>query len=248
MHREVRTDDTGFGGIKVIQGKDFGYGVDSVLLAAFAAGETGCRGIRSGAKVADLGSGSGIIAFVISHKVPGTVITGIEKRTAAVEDASEACLINGLQDRVSFVCCDVNEVRGKHDHDAIVCNPPYFRKSSSASDNERADDRYTARHETTADIGGFIRAASSMLTAGGDLYLIHRPDRLADIITAMREYGIEPKDLQPVVPVHGAAANMVMIHGTAGAGPQLKFLPEIAVHTEDGGYTDTVLRIYERKQ
>ena len=76
--------------------------------------------------------------------------------------------------------------------------------------------------------------------------MVHRPDRLADIITEMRAAGIEPKEMQLVVPKAGRAANIVLVHGVKGAGPELRLLPQIAVHTEDGGYTDEILRYYER--
>lgn len=240
---DTRTDDTGFGGIKVIQRRDFGYGVDSVLLAAFAAGETGAKPLRRGVRVADLGSGSGIVSFIIAHKVPDTEITGIEKQADACARSLEACRINGLGSRVTFVNSDVLGIEGRHDFDAVVSNPPYFRRGKDTSE---AGDRYVARHETTADIGDFVRTASSMLVRGGSLYMVHRPDRLTDIITEMRNAGVEPKEMQMVTPAPGRAANIVLVHGIKDAGPQLTVLPEIAVHTSDGGYTDLILRIYER--
>ncbi|MBQ6314737.1 MAG: methyltransferase [Mogibacterium sp.] len=240
----VRIDDTGFGGIRVLQRPGFGYGVDSVLLAAFASGETGAKPMSRSAKAADLGTGCGIIAFIAAHKNPEITVTGFEKRRDAFKRACEAAEMNGLTGRVDFVCCDVNDIAGKHDYDAVLSNPPYFRKATDPAPSYT--DRFIARHETTADIGAFARTASSMLKRGGSFYLVHRPDRIADIITEMRSAGIEPKELQMVVPAAGGAANIVLIHGIKDAGPELRVLPEIAVHTEDGGYTEQILRIYER--
>lgn len=246
----IRVDETGFGNIKVLQRADFGYGVDSVLLAAFAAGETGAKPLRRDAKVADLGSGGGVISFIISHKVPSASIVGIEKRRDAFERACKACSMNQLEDRVSFLNEDIMNLEGRHDFDAVVSNPPYFRRTASVSTGGsvrlETDDRYVARHETTADIGDFVRIASSMLMRDGSFYLVHRPDRLVDIITAMRSEGIEPKTMQMVIPSPGRPANIVLIHGIKGAGPELKMLPELAVHTTDGRYTETILRIYEK--
>ena len=85
-----------------------------------------------------------------------------------------------------------------------------------------------------------------MLRSGGSFYLIHRPDRLADIFTALRDSGLEPKEMQMVLPHPGEPANLVLIHAVKGAGPQLKMLPELAVHNTDGSYTESILRIYER--
>ena len=248
-----RIDDTGFGNIRVIQNKGYGYGVDAVLLASFAAGETGARGIRSGARIADLGTDCGIVAFILTHKVRGSVLTGIEKREEAALRASEAAVMNGLENRVRIITADVLGIADddpeyeelKQAYDAVVSNPPYFRKNAAIPSS--SEDRYTARHETTADIGDFARAASAMLGTGGSFYLVHRPDRLADIFEALRNAGLEPKEMQMVLPAEGESANIVLIHAIKGAGSELRMLPDIAVHTRSGGYTEDILRIYERR-
>lgn len=239
-----RTDNTGFGNIIVIQKQGFGYGVDAVLLAAFAAGESGARGIRPGARIADLGTDSGIVAFILSHKVKDSVLTGIEKREEAAERARRAAAMNGLEDRVRIVTSDILDLEGESGYDAVVSNPPYFRRNAAIPSG--SDDRYTARHETTADIWDFARAAASLLSEGGSFYLVHRPDRLADIFEALRDAGLEPKELQMVVPSPGAAANIVLVHAVKGAGPELRILPETAVRGADGEYTPEMLRMYER--
>jgi tRNA1Val (adenine37-N6)-methyltransferase len=179
------------------------------------------------------------------------VLTGIEKREEAAARASEAAVMNGLEDRVRIITADINDVSDSEEFadlreafDAVVSNPPYFRRNSAIP--SASDDRYTARHETTADIGDFARTAAFMTGNGGSFYLVHRPDRLADIFTALRENGFEPKEMQLVVPSPGEPANIVLIHAVRGAGAELRMLPELAVHTEDGGYTEDILRIYER--
>lgn len=239
-----RIDDTGFGGIRVIQSSEFGYGVDSVLLAAFAAGETGARGIARGSRIADLGTGNGIVAFILAHKIPEAVITGYELQQTAYSRAVRALEMNGLGDRVGFVNCDINDIEGAADLDAVVSNPPYFRRQGAIA--SLSPERYISRHESTADIYDFTNKAASMLKRGGGLYLVHRPDRLADIICAMREAGIEPKYLQMVAPSPDGAANIVLICGIRGAGPELRVLPQIAVHGTDGAYTAEILAAYER--
>lgn len=255
----LRTDDTGFGNIKVIQKKGFGYGVDAVLLAAFAAGETGARGIPQGSTAADLGTDCGIVVFILTHKVAGIRVTGVEKREEAADRAREAVTLNGLEDRVRIITADVSCIAGgteseetdaetsglRGGFDAVVSNPPYFRRNSAIP--SASGDRYIARHETTADIGDFARAAAAMLKDSGSFYLVHRPDRLADIFSALREAGLEPKEMQMVVPAEAQAANIVLIHAVKGAGAELRMLPQIAVHTPDGGYTDDIMRIYERQ-
>ena len=249
----MRVDNTGFANIKVIQNEGLGYGVDSVLLAAFAAGETGAKPITQGARVADLGSGSGIVGFIVCHKIPGTTVIGIEKRASAAARASQAAELNGMTNRISFIEADVKDIAvdassieqlGSAKFDAIVSNPPYFRQDAAIPNNQA--DKYVARHETTATIYDFAKAMANMLDKTGDCYIVHRPDRLADIFEAMRISGIEPKELQMVAPRAGEEANIVLIHGVKGAGKELKILPEIAVHTADGGYTELIESVYER--
>lgn len=243
-----RIDETGFGNIRVIQNAGYGYGVDAVLLAAFAAGETGARRPADGCRIADLGTDCGIVAFILTHKIRGSVITGIEKREEAAARAAEAAVMNDLSERVSILTADILDAEKMEalagGYDAVVSNPPYFRRDAAIP--SASGDRYTARHETTADIWDFARMAAYLLEKGGSFYLVHRPDRLADIFAALRDAGLEPKEMQMAVPSQGKAANIVLIHAVKGAGPELKILPEIAVHAEDGSYTQDILRIYER--
>ncbi len=251
MERTERIDDTGFSGIRVIQTEKTGYGVDAVLLAAFAAGETGAGGAASGSRIADLGTGSGIVAFVLHHKLGGAKITGFDVQGPAAARAKRACAMNGLESDVDFICCDAAEICLKEpslagSFDAVVSNPPYFRRTPDEPGAADPDERYIARHETTADIRDFAAAAAGLLREGGSFYLVHRPDRLADIICAMRDAGIEPKEMQPVVPSAGRSANILLVRGVKGAGPEMRMLPEIAVHETGGGYTPAILRIYER--
>lgn len=241
-----RVDDTGFGNIRVIQRPGFGYGVDAVLLAAFAAGETGACPAGRNDRIADLGTDCGIVAFIAAHKLPGTKILGIDKREEAIERAERACGMNGLADRVSFAVMDIKDITIRGEFDSVVSNPPYFRRGSALPSS--SDDRYTARHETTADFSDFAEAASRMLRKGGSFYLVHRPDRLADVITGLRAAGLEPKELQMVTPSQGKPANIVLIRSVKGAGPELKILADVAVHNPDGSYTDVILRLYERNK
>lgn len=245
-----RIDNTGFGAIKVIQNRGSGYGVDAVLLAAFAAGETGAKGLAAGSaaplRIADLGTGCGVAAFILHHKLGGAVMTGYDISPDLIERARKACIMNGLAGDIDFVCTDIKDISAPECFDAVISNPPYFRRTPDEPGAADPDERYIARHETTADIADFSAAAAGMLPAGGHLYMVHRPDRLADIFSAMRGADIEPKEMQFVVPRAGKAANIVLIHGIKGAGAELRMLPQISVHTADGGYTDEILEYYER--
>lgn len=247
---DARIDRTGFGDIVVLQREKLGYGVDAVLLSAFAAGETGASAVRPGMRVADLGTGSGIVAFTVAHKVPGSAVTGFDVREDAVRRAKRAAELNGMEDRTFFVNGDVSSLDPANassyegSFDAVVTNPPYFRRNGAV--RASSDDRFIARHETTADLAAFVRASAYILKDRGLLYMVHRPDRLADIFFEMRTQGIEPKYLQLVVPKPGERANICLVCGIKGAGSELKVLPELAVHSPNGEYTDEINRIYER--
>ena len=250
-----RIDDTGFGGIRVIQTRGSGYGVDAVLLAAFAAGESGARGLSATGpaplKIADLGTGCGAVAFILHHKLGAAELTGYDVSPEAADRAARACVMNGLEKDINFVCSDIKDIctadpSAGGSFDAVVTNPPYFRRTPDEPGASDPDERYIARHETTADIGDFARVSAAMLKTGGSLYMVHRPDRLADIFCELRSAGTEPKELQLVVPKAGAVANIALIHAVKGAGSELRMLPEIAVHAPDGSYTEELLRYYER--
>ncbi len=241
-----RLDNTGFGGIRVIQRKGLGYGVDAVVLAAFAAGETGASGVASNAKIADLGTGSGIIPFILSHKLDDADITGFEMRENAFDRAVRACELNGLQESVHFVHSDIMNIdmdRYAECFDAVVSNPPYFRKDGAIPNSN--GDKYVARHETTATLADFCGQAARLLRPRGCFYMVHRPDRLVDIFCEMRAAGIEPKEIQLIVPRIGEAANIVLVCGVKGGGSELRFLPDLPVHKEGQEYSDIIERIYE---
>ena len=247
MQRKLdRIDDIGMGGFKVVQGDGFSYGIDAVLLAAFASGETGAKPIKSRLKmcVADLGTGNGIIPFVLAHKLPMSEIVGFERNPISLERAVRGREMNELEDRISFVLADISQLDGYDEtFDAVVTNPPYFRRGAGIPNEDSA--KFIARHETTAGIAEFAKCGSRILKSGGDFYIIHRPSRLPDISQALRAASLEPKELQLVVPSSSAPANLVLIHAVAGAKPDLKMLPEIAVYNSDGsGYTEMIKRIY----
>ena len=259
-----RADDTGFGGYRVIQGSGFRYGVDAVLVAGFAAerlnaGIRRSAGNRRAVRVCDLGSGNGIIPIILCHKVPDCKVMGIETDPDAWSRSVRSAALNGLSERIRFLNADVLDVtesilaeRTGEDgsgiegtFDAVVTNPPYFRKGAAILNG--AGEKARARHEITAGLTDFLTLAALLLKPNGSLFMIHRPDRLVDIFTEMRACGIEPKEMQFVLPRRGEAANLVLIHGIRGAGPELRILPEQAVHGDGNGYTDWIEELYERK-
>ena len=173
QRKPERIDDIGMGGFKVVQGDGFSYGIDAVLLSAFASGETGAKPVKSRLKmrVADLGTGNGIIPFILAHKLPISEIVGFERNPIALDRAMRGREMNALDNRISFVLTDVSQLDG-YDvfFDAVVTNPPYFRRGSGIPNEDSA--KFIARHETTAGVTEFAKCGSQILKSGGDFYMI----------------------------------------------------------------------------
>lgn len=243
-----RIDNTGFGNIKLIQDPEqFCYGVDAVILADFA--NTLCPDYN---RVADLGTGNGIIPFILSHKNKNAVITGIEVQSEAAEMARRSCKINDLENRVDFIESDVVEILAGSilteeggSFDLVTCNPPYFSKGGAIPSSSKC--KFIARHETTAEVEDFIKAAAVLLKRKGHFCMVHRPSRLADIFFFCRKHGLEPKNMRLVAPKTGEAPNIVLIHCIKGGGKELNVMKELVVYGESGSYSDDIETIYEKR-
>ena len=252
MKKELETTDSiGFGGMKLIQGNGFRYGVDAVLLAAFTAGETGGRGMkrRKAPHILELGCGNGIVSVILSHKIPEITLLGVEIQAEEAERARRNVKLNHLEERIQIREADVaslSETALPEKFNAVVTNPPYFRRGGAIPND--ASEKYIARHETSADLDAFIRAAAAQLDRDGELFMVHRPDRLVDICCSMRAQGLEPKELQMVMPFPETKPNILLVHGVKGGNSELRALPPIHVREADGRYSDLIQRIYERNR
>lgn len=252
MNKELETmDSIGFDGMKLIQGNGFRYGVDAVLLATFTVGETGGRGMkrRRAPRILELGCGNGIVSLILSHKIPESTMLGLEIQIKEAERARRNARLNHLEERIQIRAIDVasiGETALPEKFNAVVTNPPYFRRGGAIPNDASA--KYIARHETSADLDDFIRAAAVQLDREGELFMVHRPDRLVDICCSMRAQGMEPKELQMVMPFPETKPNILLIHGVKGANSELRVLPPIHVREKDGRYSDLIQRIYERNR
>ena len=236
-----RTDEIGFGGYKLIQDTDgFCYGIDAVILADFSA----CSNTET---VLDLCSGNGAVSIIIEAKYSPKRIVGLEIQEKAADLARRSAALNDLSDKMSFICGDAAKISDyfpAEAFDLVVCNPPYFEKSSGVACAE--NEMHIARHETSAGISDFIKAGKYALKKAGRMCLIHRPSRLADIMYEARKAGMEPKTMRFVAPYPGEAPNLVLLQLVKGAGKELKVLPEISVRNRDGSWTKEIDAIYGR--
>lgn len=234
-------DDLQLKGICVIQKKDaFRFGVDAVLLANFAK-------VKKGARVIDLCSGTGIIPFILAGKTDAANITGIEIQEPMVDMAKRSVEFNNLQHRLEFINKDLKDIeflKKLPKVDVVTVNPPYKLKNSGIINMN--DENAIARHEICCTLEDVIKAAKGVLKDNGRIYMIHRPDRLADIICTMRQYKIEPKLIRMIQPNFKKAPNMVLIEGQNNGGTFLKWEAPLYIYNTEGGYTEEIDRIYGR--
>lgn len=240
---KTRLDDMGFGTLKIFQRPGaFCYGLDAVLLADMAArhGDV-CEA------AADLGAGNGAVSLILSHKTRVSKITAFELQKDAAEMAGESISYNGLADRIEVVCGDILDIPESFSgrFDTVVSNPPYFRGGCGLENS--ADMKKAARHETTASLEDFLHTAARLLCVRGEMFLIHRPERLADIFAFAERERLEPKLMRPVVPFADRSPSMMLFKFVKNGGRQLTVLPQLCVRNKDGSYTDEISEIYERK-
>lgn len=242
LEEKERIDEIGFGELKLIQKKGtFCYGVDAVILSDFAV-----KFSRTINEVCDLGTGTGIIPIIMSHKCKSCRITAIELQEDSAKRAMRNVKINNLQDRIEVVNSDILDLGAEFTRrfDCVVSNPPYMVQGNGIVNGN--SEKMIARHETTASLEDFFRVADRIMKEKGNLFMVHRPSRLPDLITLGRKYNFELKTMEMVVPKVGGEANIVLLHYSHFGGKELRILPELPVHTENGGYTNKILEIYEK--
>ncbi len=248
----LRLDDTGFfnkdigkGNIKIYQDSDiFCYGVDAVILADFAAGRKNLN------RILDLGTGNGVIPLILSHKTSAPYIVGIEVQEKSYGLAVKNAEFNELSHRVQFVLGNVNDANSgmqalrDESFDAVTCNPPYF--TNGASVVSKNPEVAIARQEVLARLEDFLLYGKRKLRDKGEFFLIHRPERLVDILSLGRQFGLEAREIRLVANKAADKPKMVLVRMIKGGGRNLTILEPLIIHKDDGSYTDEILKIYER--
>ena len=240
LKENEKIEDLQFKGLKIIQNKKwFCFGMDAVLLSDFA------KGIKKNSVVADLGSGTGIISILLSGKTEAKHIISIEKQPEMADIISRNILLNDLSNKVEVINEDILNLKLNHESvDAVVTNPPYRKKSTGIESENKQ--KYISKFETTASLNDFVAVSQKILKDKGQFFMVHRPERLADIFTVMRNYKIEPKRVQFVFShVNGNEnAKLVLVEGVKNARPFLRVEKNIFVYNNDGSYTEQIKKIY----
>ena len=238
---KVINDLVYFKDLKIVQNKNyFNFSLDSVLLPSFVE-------ITPNTKmILDLCTGNAPVPLILSTKTRAKII-GVELQEEIYDLAKESVELNNI-DNIELLNIDAKDVINKYETDTfdiITCNPPYFKYDNTSIINEN-DVKSIARHEISITLDDIIKTSKKLLKNGGSLSLVHRTDRLIEIIELMKKNNIEPKRIRFIYPKKDKESNLVLIDGRKNGKVGLKLLSPLIVHNEDGSYTDEVLRMFGR--
>lgn len=240
MEEKVINDLVYYDNLKIVQNKNyFNFSLDSVLLPNFVFLGQNTK------MILDLCTGNAPVPLILSTKT-NAKIYGVEIQKDIYDMAVESVKINNLENRIELINEDAKNIINRFEtdtFDVITCNPPYFKCSDTSLKNAN-DVKSIARHEIMIELEDVIKVARKLLKNGGSLCMVHRTDRLIEIIEIMRKHNIEPKRLQCIYPKKDSESNLILIDGKKNGNVGLKVLSPLYVHNDDGNYTDEVLKIF----
>lgn len=242
LKEHERIDDLELQGLKIIQNEQgFCFGIDSVLLSDFA------KELKTESKVIDLGTGTAILPILLSVKTKKTKMIGVEIQEQVADMAKRSVFLNGLQDQIEIICENIKNLKNRYDSgyfDCVVTNPPYKKQGTGGV--SKKETKLISRHEITASLEDFIEISNYLLKDKGSFYMVHRPERLTDIIYLLRKYKLEPKELKMVHPNEEKAPNLILIKAVKNAKPFLNIQKPLYVYQKNGEYTEEILKIYQK--
>ena len=241
LKENERIDDLERNGYRIIQDTErFCFGMDAVLLSGFA----GVK-VKDGARVLDLGTGTGIIPILLEAKTRAAHLTGLEIQEDSADMARRSVCLNGLEEKIDIVTGDIKEAGSLFDaasFDVVTCNPPYMTDKHGLTNPN--DAKAIARHEILCTLKDVVAQAAKLLKPGGNFYMVHRPFRLAEIMVTLHEYKLEPKRMQLVYPYVDKEPNMVLIEANRGGRPHMTVEKPLIVFKEPGVYMPEICDIY----
>lgn len=238
MDKEVTNYLLAYNNMKIIQRKDmFNFSLDTVLLANF------CTITKDIKQIVDFGTNNAAIPLILSTRTEKSII-GIEIQPEAVELANKNVSLNNLENQIKIIHADINEyVNNSEKVGLVICNPPFFKvdEDSNLNDNMFLT---IARHEIKIDLEGIIKSAAKILDNRGKFAMVHRPDRMIEILNLMQKYDIEPKRIRFVYPKMGKESHILLIEGIYKGKKGLKIEPPLFAHNEDGSYSNEVKKMF----
>lgn len=255
LRENERIDDLEYKNLKIIQNKKgFCFGIDSVILSDYA------REIKNNCIGADLGTGTGIISILLANKTKLSKIYGIEIQEDIADMAKRSVELNNLENKIDIININIKNIKKintekkleenilnklkKESLDFIVTNPPY--KKLETGKTNKNEFKYISRHEVTASLEDFLEVSKYLLKDKGSLYMVHRPDRLVDIIELMRKYKLEAKKMRFVYSNINKEPTLILIKAIKNAKPFLKVDKPLIIYEENGEYTEEIYKIYDK--
>ena len=224
--------------MKIIQRKDmFNFSLDTVLLANFCTINTDVDSII------DFGTNNAAIPLLLSKRTNKKIV-GVEIQEDAVVLAEKNILLNQLENQIQIIHSDIKDyVSDAPKTKLVVCNPPFFRVGEKSNLNE-SEYLQIARHEIKINLEEIIYCASRILKQKGRLAMVHRPERMIEIINYMQKYGIEPKRIRFVYPKMGRESHIFLIEGMYKGNKGVKIEAPLYAHEENGEYSSEVKKMF----
>nr|WP_318681294.1 tRNA1(Val) (adenine(37)-N6)-methyltransferase [uncultured Treponema sp.] len=228
-------------GLRIIQSKDrFMFGIDAVLLADFSK-------VKKGEEVVELGTGTGIIPLLVAAKNDVKKITAFEIQKVSADMAERSVALNKMENKIQIVNENLENIRNvlpAQSVNVVISNPPYMKQAGADVNSLR--EIAIARHEIMCTLESVVEAASYVLKPNGRFYMIHKPQRLSEIITEGVKNNLEVKKLRFVVPEAGKSPTMVLVEYVKCASSGMEVESDLIVYKEKGVYSQEVERIYGR--
>lgn len=228
-----------YSNMKIVQNTDwFNFSLDSVLLANFVK-------VKKDYKIIDFCTGNCPIPLILSTKTKAKII-GVELQKEVFSLACESVKINNLENQIDLLNSDVKDLSKYYETDTfdlITCNPPYFKYDNNDNINDNMI-KAIARHEIKLTLNDIFVQARKILKNGGKIALVHRSERLIDVLSLMRQNNIEPKRLKFIYPFENSISNLVLIEGVKNANPGIKVETNIIVHDNSGNYSKEVIKMF----
>lgn len=232
----------GYENLKIYQDTEmFHFSLDSILLPNFV------TILSKTKKILDIGSGNAVIPIILSTKTK-CQIDAVEIQKEVYELGKKSINLNKLESQIHLYHQDIKEFIKNIEtdtYDTITCNPPFF-KINELSHLNNTEYKTIARHEMTLNLSELMKIAKKVLKNNGNIAIVHRTERLIDIIIEMKKNNIEPKKIQFVYPKQNRASNILLIEGTKNGKPGIHLLEPIYVHNEDGTYSNQVLKYFKK--
>lgn len=236
---EVVNDLLNYDNIKIVQNSDwFSFSLDSVLLANFVH-------VNNKMIIMDFCCGNAPIPLILSTKT-NSKITGVEIQKEVFSLAIKGVRLNNKEKQIEIINEDVKNLHNIYETDSfdlITCNPPYFKYKNSSNINNN-NTKALARHELSLTLEDVFKTAKKILKNNGKLAMVHRTERLIDIICLMRKYNLEPKRIRFIQPFSNSNSNLVLIEASKNGNAGLKIESNLIVHDENNNYTEEVLEIF----